>query len=1247
MSSKKEPSKFVGLHAHSVMSIGDAIGMPGEHVDFCLENGLDAHAITDHGNFQAFSHQYLHAKKLHKKGVNFKNIYGQEFYYVDSLTRWQKLYEEDKDKKATAKILKKNQQLDLSGDAYAETKKEMIDIAAASDGESTGTVIENEEETKSNKFKNPINQRNHLVLLAKNNQGLKSLFRLNSEAYINGFYRYPRIDLELIKAHSNNNIIGSTACIGGKLARVIFDHQTEPNWELWEPNRINFDKIQSELKNTIEGFQDALGKENFYLEIQFNSLAAQHLVNFHLIELAKATGAPLLATADSHYPRPDQWREREIYKLMAWMSMTKSDGDKDKIPKKIEELKCELYPKNAQQMWESYKRYGSKYDFYNDEVISQAIEQSWHIAHEQIDNVDIDKTVKLPVLKKIVGDTALKQLEELEKLEEGLDPEKEDDIAFKELVRLSREGFIKRRLSEKANKEEYIERVKEELDVIKTLGLQNYFLTYYKIMEICSKEMLLGTARGSAAGSLVSYLLNITQVDPVKFGLLFERFLSRKKAGMPDIDSDFSDRDRATQILRDYFGEENVIPVTNFNQLQMRSLVKDISRLNNIPFEKINEYTKNIENEARAEAKKTPGFDAAGWVLTFEEAQKHSPTFNLLINEYPDFEKTIKVLFKQMRNVSRHAGGLILTRDTKNNMPVIKSGGVLQTPWPEGLNFRHLEEFGFLKFDVLGLGTLRMFEDCIRRIIKKETGKKYVSFEEINDYYYKNVHPDNNPLDDQKVFETVYHNRTYAGIFQFVQKNVQSFASKLKPTSINDLAVVTSLFRPGPLSIKADKMFLDNRTNPENIVYKHPLLKDVLEPTSGLIVYQEQLQLIYHKLAGLPLDETDGVRKAFTKKDLSNKEASDLARKNLKDEFLTKCKTVNNIDESISSEIFEEIDKFVAYSFNKSHAISYAIISWQCAWFLTHHRDEWIATYLDYCTVSKGKASGKEDPKAVALGEVRQLGYKLAKADINVSEAEFAAKNGTIYPSFASLKHVGATVVEEIMEMRPYNKVEDLLFTEDGKWKHRKFNKRALDTLIKLEAFDSMDIVGPGKLFENYRQMHYVLVENGDLIKKTAARKSNNDWRAKMLELVKEAKDLDDWNLKEKITHSKELSGSVDMALIIPPDLTEMFDSANINSIDDWDNDFEPVWAVVASTKKAQTKTGKYYINATVYGLTGSNKKLFIWGFDPIKHSFLSSNTLILTKMKKSDFGFSCYYTGIKVLNESKVKPKTGKTSKK
>lgn len=1226
----RKPTKFVGLHSHSTFSIGDAIGTPQDHIKYAAKNGMDALALTDHGNMNGLSHQLLAAEKLNKAGQKFKALPGVEAYFVPSLSEWQKLKDTrqaEKDAaKAKAKVKTDAEQLELTGDPFASAKEELDQIApAAVEEEESGTVVENEEESKS-KVRDPLMSRSHLVLLPKNSAGLKSLYKLVSESYIDGFYRYPRMDFAMLKREAKGNIIASSACMAGYPAKLIFDCQTEPDWSKWTPNDDNFEQIQAALKEQTERFKDALGEENYYLEIQFNKLGAQHLLNYHLIEAAKRTKTRLVATADAHYSDPIHWRERELYKLMAWMSKTKGDLDQSKIPQKIDDLKCELYPKTAEQMWDSYKNYCSDFKFYDDDVVREAIEQSHVIAHEQIGEIKVDKTVKLPVLEKLVPK------DEYARLNEAFPDLDEDALAYKELVRVTKAGLINRR---KHADQIYIDRLKHELLVIKELKFAKYFLTYAKIMEIASSQMMIGTARGSAGGSLLSYCLGITQVDPIRFGLLFERFLVRGKKGFPDIDSDFGDREQATKLIAEYFGRENVISVSNFTQLQVTSLVKDLSRLFNVPYEEVNMYTHKMRNEALAEAKKEPGFDAAVWQFTVEVAERDSPSFREFMDkmkQYPEFEMALTVLFKQMRGVSRHAGGVIITDNTRENMPIIKAGGQLQTPWPEGLNFRHLEEFGFLKFDILGLGTLRMFEECIKKIIRKERGFKHVPFEMVKDWFWKNLHPDNNSLEDPKVFEHVYWDSKYAGVFQFVKKNVQDFMAQMKPVNVIDIAIATSIFRPGPLGIGADKMYLNNRLNPSTIKYKHPLLAEVLGDTSGLIVFQEQLQLIYHKLAGVPLEETDAVRKAFTKKDISNKEKAAKDRENMREDFANRCLAVNQIDKKVSYDIFDEMEKFVAYSFNKSHAVAYAITSYQCAWFLTYYPDEWITTYIDYSATEKGKIAGKEDPKVTALNEAKALGYKIGKPDLNLSENEYTLNliNGvkTLVPSFSSLKHVGSTVVREIKDYRPYRTTEDLLWTKNllhTVWRHSKFNKRALATLVKMEAFDSMGLVGPDKTFKNYKQMHDVLIEKSDQIKKALSRKKNRNHEELLKQFIEEAQTIEDWTTDEKIKFQSELSGSIDVGLICTPEIEAFLIKNQIQPIEQWEDDKTPYWAIVQSSTIAATRAGKKYLKISLMGSDGSAHVCNVWSFGGSQDELakVQKNSIITAPFQKNDFGLS------------------------
>jgi Bacterial DNA polymerase III alpha NTPase domain/PHP domain len=482
-----------------------------------------------------FSHQYVHAEKLRKAGKPFKAIHGVEAYFVPSLTRWKELYEAQKaagtlaPKKTKAKGLEAPElALEEVGDDLASTKEELDEISEIKKAEqdlddSGGTIVENEEESKgkASKYKNPLYQRNHLVLLAKNDAGLKSLFKIVSNSAADGFYRYPRVDLDMLREHSNGNIIALTACIAGYPAKIVFDHQQEPDHNLWVPNTDNFEEIQAELATAISEFQEALGKENYYLEMQFNKLGAQHLVNQHLIEASKRTGCPLVVTCDAHYSDPSHWREREIYKMMGMLQFLKPEDGRKPIPQTIDELKCQLYPKNAEQVWESYKTHCASYGFYQDDLVKEAIERTHEIAHQQIGNAQPDRRVKLPSIQKIVETDELKRL--YDELGEGVD---EDTVAFKEVKKLAIEGLTFRKVQ---NKQNYIDRLKYELEVIKTLKFAKYFLTYYQIMRIAGEHMLIGNARGSAGGSLLAYVLNITQMDPIKHDLLFERFMTRKK----------------------------------------------------------------------------------------------------------------------------------------------------------------------------------------------------------------------------------------------------------------------------------------------------------------------------------------------------------------------------------------------------------------------------------------------------------------------------------------------------------------------------------------------------------------------------------------------------------------------------------------------------------------------------------------------------------------------------------------------
>lgn len=309
------------------------------------------------------------------------------------------------------------------------------------------------------------------------------------------------------------------------------------------------------------------------------------------------------------------------------------------------------------------------------------------------------------------------------------------------------------------------------------------------------------------------------------------------------------------------------------------------------------------------------------------------------------------------------------------------------------------------------------------------------------------------------------------------------------------------------------------------------------------------------------------------------------------------------------------------------------IVVHNCSWLLTYYPDEWVTTYIDYCSTTKGKQTGKEDPKAVALSEAKGLGYAIGKPDINLSEREYTIQHNKLIPSFASLKYVGSSVLGEIGQFRPYKSIEELLFNADGTWRHSRFNKRALSTLIRLEAFESMDLVGEGKTFANYRQLHYVLIEKGDALKRACSKKKKTHTE-ELAKYIEEAKQLPDWSLEEKIVFSKELSGSVDLALIVTPEVAEYFDSQGIVSIDEREHDDQWVWCVVKNATPAKTKSekSKDYLRMKVYGQSGQDKTVFCWNFKPAKDKPIPENSLIIGRFKESPFGYSAFFGGLEII---------------
>lgn len=794
----RTPKRFVGLHNHTGFSPFDGLGYPSEHMEFCLENGLDAHCITDHGNLNHYAHAQLWIEEWQKanKEKKFKYIPGCEMYFHPDLEQW----ERDKavadaaqqDKKEAKKLKKKQEELQTKILVTSDENDETEELETTN-----ALTVENEEESKSTKHFNPVNRRHHLVLLPKNQAGLLKIFGLISQSFLKGFYKFPRIDAKMLKeACADKNIIASSACIAGMPAYAVFQELQKIKFEDFSEKLLDdpalLERCITAVGNTYDMMVDSLGEGNYYLELQFNKLPAQNLVNRAIIEFARRNGVTkqLTVTADSHYPRPDLWKDRELYKKLGWMNYTEINPDS--IPKSRDDLKCELYPKNAQQVWDEYFKSKEGTNFYDDDLVADAIERTHDIAHQVIGEVPPDRSPKFPT-KKLVP---------------------EGTKTFNHLVMLCKEGMKKRGLQDKP---EYIERLKEELGVIKAMKNEVYFISYQKIMELARKVCLVGPARGSGGGSLVAYVLYITDLDPLFWDLPFARFLSVYRKGAPDIDTDLADRDKVLKELRDFFGWENVVPISNYNTFKLKTLVKDIGKFYGVPFEETNAATRTVEDEVRKATMKE-GDDKNLFVLTYDEAMGFhcskakepdakpvcqgctpnctkpvSPSFRGFIERNPQVAESIKILFKQNRSLGRHAGGVLIADDLPNKMPLITSKGKgdvrePQSPFVEGVNYKHLEKIGeFIKYDLLGLETMRLIERSIELILIKE-GNPKPTFDDIKRWYETHMAPNIIDFDDPKPYE-VYAKARWAGVFQCVDEHTQVLMGDKTHKVISDIQV--------------------------------------------------------------------------------------------------------------------------------------------------------------------------------------------------------------------------------------------------------------------------------------------------------------------------------------------------------------------------------------------------------------------------------------------------------------------------
>jgi len=1128
----KSSIPFVGLHAHSVVgSPFDGFGYPQDHMDFAYQNGTNALALTDHGNMNGTSYQVLHAKKMKAEGKDFKPIFGVEAYFVPSITKWKEAYNEAKADKKSAKNLEKDD----------------------------GRLV-TEDEGASKQKNNIIKARSHLILLAQNQTGLNNIFKIVSGTHQGDhFYRYPRVDYELLEKY-NEGIIASSACLGGVYAG-----------NYWDNRDSGPDAILGAMRETTSTMQSIFG-DRWYGELQWNNVPEQHTLNEYVIQMHDEFGIELISTADSHYPTRDAWKDRELYRRLGYLNRPKKpEWLTSELPIDVDEMGMELYPKNGDQMWESYKKYSEECQvIYDDDLIYDSLVKTHYIANERIEDFMPDDTVRLPSFVVPEGATADEALLK---------------ISVTALRNLDLDGD-----------EVYTGRLRHELDVIIDRGFSKYFLTMKAIADKANENMLSGPGRGSAAGSLVAYVLGITQVDPIKHGLLFSRFLRSDATDYPDIDYDVSDAFGLKEILAKEWGDTNVVPISNFNTLQLRSLIKDISKFYGVDFTEVNIVTGRMAKEATPKAKAAKGIKAGLYIPDFEELMKYSDSLKVFLEKYPHIKTHIEALYGQVRSVSRHAGGVVIGEDLDKHMPLINRGGVIQTPWAEGQHVRHLEPMGFIKFDLLGLSTLEMIQSCVGHILRRHKGVENPTYQDIKKYYNTYLHPDKIDLNDQKVYKNIFQKGKFIGIFQFTNEGAQRFCKSAKPTSIIDISAITSIYRPGPLSANVDRSYVKAKRNPSEIQYVNDLVKEVTQETAGFLIFQEQIALLAHKLGnGISLDEGNKLRKLLTKKGTGkgNEEKEQIRKR-----FIEGC-SAKSIDRATADKLWRNFEYFSGYGFNKSHAVAYSLLSYQCAWLLNYYPECWVAAFLD---------KEPESRKELAISLAQQYGFNVTDIDINTSAGiswEISDDGKTLVQPLSSIKGLGVAAIKQIVDNRPFENAEDLLFKEGVTYS--KLNKKALDVLCRSGALDKI----VDDTFTGMKHFWMACVQNRPKNKK------------KLQDNIQEFHEEREFSREEKINNISDLTGIFPFDIVLSKDVKAAIQRYEVPALGDWDPELGAAWFIPREKIAKKTKNDKPYWILKVIDNTSTVNTIRVWGVDP-RRDLIHLNRPYGAQLSFSeDWGFS------------------------
>jgi len=803
---------------------------------------------------------------------------------------------------------------------------------------------------------------NHLILLAKNKEGYKNLSKLSTLGHTEGFYYKPRIDLELLKTY-RDGLICTSACAGGVVAAHLVNN--------------DYEKAKKIAKIFKDIFQD-----DFYLEIQNHNMDIDIPILENMPKLSKELGIKLVATNDCHYIEKEHAIPHNILLLLS----DKNGADYRQLRYGTDQI----YFKSSEEMIKLFKGYKG------------AIENTLEIDSKIDLNIDFEGHL-FPVFP-IPPESSAKTLDEY-------------------MEQLAREGLQNKI---KNITPEVEERFNFEIDTIRQMGFSGYFLIVQDFINSSKKMNIpVGPGRGSAAGSLVAYALGITNINPLEYNLLFERFLNPARKSMPDIDVDFADNKRGEVInyVRQKYGNECVSQIITFNRLSSKAVIKDVARVLKIPISTVNKINKFIPSKF-------------GKVYSIEQALNEVPELKWVKESHdPEIQNLIKyakVLEGMNRNASKHAAGVVITpEDVSNYVPLATA--VSQNEIVTQYNMKEIEGAGLLKMDFLGLRTLTIIQDTLQ-LIKKN--------------YNIDIDIDNVPINDKKTFQLFSRGQT-TGVFQFESAPMREYLKKLNPNSLSDLSAMNALYRPGPMEFIDD--FIDRKFGIKEVEYLHPVLEPILKETYGIIVYQEQVIQIANKVAGMSLAEADILRRAMGKKDIKA-----MAEQKVK---FVEGAVKKGLSQKNASEIFEAIDKFANYGFNKSHSVAYSFVAYQTAYLKAHFTPEFLAANLT-------NEFGNTDKVTTFLEDCRKLKIEVLPPDINNPSVYFDVEDSKIRFGMSAIKNVGIPAVQEIEKSRKelgrnFKSIFDFCSNIDT----HIVNKRTLEGLVVAGAFDSID-KNRARLFE-------------------------------------------------------------------------------------------------------------------------------------------------------------------------------------